>query len=148
MRLALGDSLPLPLGHSLPLTLCRRSERQEGRGAEIRQHALNAAGAAGHADPPSVAGSNGGSSSRLHSQAQEHGTQLCLDLYGVGLFSEPQEPAGGGQTWVSTGNPGKSKATLNTTFAVLRPTPGRVTRSSIAVGTTPPNLLETALQEQ
>ena len=40
-------------------------------------------------------------------------------------------------TWVSTGSPGSLNATLRTTFAVLRPTPGRVTRSSIAEGTWP-----------
>ncbi len=34
------------------------------------------------------------------------------------------------RTWVSTGSPGSSKATLRTTLPVLRPTPGRVTRSS------------------
>ena len=37
-------------------------------------------------------------------------------------------------TWVSTGRPGRSKATLRTTLPVLRPTPGRVTRSSSRVG--------------
>src|SRR5262245_13092685 len=34
-------------------------------------------------------------------------------------------------TWGSTGRPGSSMATLRTTLAVLRPTPGRVTRSDI-----------------
>ena len=37
-------------------------------------------------------------------------------------------------TWVSTGRPGRPKATLRTTLAVLRPTPGSVTRSSSAGG--------------
>ena len=37
-------------------------------------------------------------------------------------------------TWVSTGNPGRSRATERTTLAVLRPTPGSVTRSSMRAG--------------
>src|SRR5207245_1141191 len=40
-------------------------------------------------------------------------------------------------TWVSTANPGMPKATPSTTLAVLRPTPGNVTRSSIRGGTSP-----------
>src|SRR5438874_8641276 len=42
-------------------------------------------------------------------------------------------------TWVSTANPGMPKATPSTTLAVFRPTPGRVTRSSILGGTSPWN---------
>src|SRR5262249_25093299 len=42
-------------------------------------------------------------------------------------------------TWVSTGRPGSLNHTLRTTLAVLRPTPGSVTRSSRALGTSPPN---------
>ncbi len=40
-------------------------------------------------------------------------------------------------TWVSTGRPGRSSATLRTTFAVLRPTPGIDTSSDMRSGTTP-----------
>src|SRR5665647_2675927 len=40
-------------------------------------------------------------------------------------------------TCVSTGSPGTPKALPSTTFAVLRPTPGRVPRSAIRVGTSP-----------
>src|SRR5918996_143018 len=42
-------------------------------------------------------------------------------------------------TWVSTGRPGSPMATLRTTLPVLRPTPGRVTRSDSLRGTSPPN---------
>src|SRR5439155_1399773 len=42
-------------------------------------------------------------------------------------------------TWVSTANPGMPKATPSTTLAVFLPTPGKVTRSSIRGGTSPPN---------
>ncbi len=48
-------------------------------------------------------------------------------------------------TWVSTGRPGRSSATLRSTLAVLRPTPGMVTRSSIALGTSPPKRSTTAV---
>ena len=48
-------------------------------------------------------------------------------------------------TWVSTGRPGRSNATLRSTLAVLRPTPGNVTRSSIREGTTPSNRSTTAV---
>ena len=41
-------------------------------------------------------------------------------------------------TWVSTGRPGRSKATLRTTLAVLRPTPGRAVNSRMEAGTSPP----------
>jgi hypothetical protein len=41
-------------------------------------------------------------------------------------------------TWVSTGRPGSSKATLRTTLAVFRPTPGNFTSWSISEGTRPP----------
>lgn len=41
-------------------------------------------------------------------------------------------------TWVSTGKPGRSSATLRTTFAVFRPTPASAVRSSIDPGTSPP----------
>ena len=47
-------------------------------------------------------------------------------------------------TWVSTGRPGSPIATLRTTLAVLRPTPGRVTRSSIGSGTDPSKRSTTA----
>ena len=47
-------------------------------------------------------------------------------------------------TWVSTARPGRSNATLLITLAVFRPTPGRLTRSSIAVGTSPANLLSSS----
>src|SRR3954454_3878046 len=40
--------------------------------------------------------------------------------------------------WVSTVMPGRPNALPSTTFAVLRPTPGRVTRSSSVFGTWPP----------
>ena len=40
-------------------------------------------------------------------------------------------------TCVSTGKPGRPRATDRTTLAVLRPTPGNVTRSSTAPGTSP-----------
>src|SRR6184192_595312 len=42
-------------------------------------------------------------------------------------------------TWVSTANPGMPNATPSTTLAVFLPTPGKVTRSSIRGGTSPPN---------
>ena len=45
---------------------------------------------------------------------------------------------------MSTGSPGSPKATLRTTLPVLRPTPGIVTRSSSAVGTSPPKRSTTA----
>lgn len=47
-------------------------------------------------------------------------------------------------TWVSTGNPGTPYATPRTTFAVLRPTPRRVSSSSIVRGTSPPNRATTS----
>ena len=40
--------------------------------------------------------------------------------------------------------PGIPKAFPSTTFAVLRPTPGRVTRSRSRGGTSPPNLSQSA----
>ena len=40
---------------------------------------------------------------------------------------------------MSTGSPGTPKALPSTTFAVLRPTPGSVTRSAIRPGTCPSN---------
>ena len=42
-------------------------------------------------------------------------------------------------TWVSTANPGISKALLNASLAVFRPTPGRVVSSSNVWGSSPPN---------
>lgn len=42
-------------------------------------------------------------------------------------------------TCVSTGKPGTPNALPNTTFAVLRPTPGRLTSEAISAGTSPPN---------
>src|SRR2546430_16227055 len=48
-------------------------------------------------------------------------------------------------TWVSTAKPGTLKATPSTTLAVLRPTPGSVTRSSIRPGTSPPKRSTSAL---
>ena len=48
------------------------------------------------------------------------------------------------RTCVSTGSPGRSKATLRTTLAVFRPTPGTVTKSSSLVGTSPPNRCSSA----
>ena len=47
-------------------------------------------------------------------------------------------------TWVSTAKPGFPKATPSTTLAVLRPTPRRVTRSSIRSGTRPPKRATTS----
>ena len=46
--------------------------------------------------------------------------------------------------WVSTVMPGMPKAFPSTTFAVFRPTPGRVTRSRSRGGTSPPNLSQSA----
>ena len=43
--------------------------------------------------------------------------------------------------------PGVSKASPSTTFAVLRPTPGSVTRSSSVFGTSPPNRSTMAAQQ-
>ncbi len=45
---------------------------------------------------------------------------------------------------VSTVMPGIPKAFPSTTFAVFRPTPGRVTRSRSRGGTSPPNLSQSA----
>ena len=45
---------------------------------------------------------------------------------------------------MSTGNPGSWNQTERTTFAVLRPTPGRVTRSSSATGISPSKRATTA----
>ena len=42
------------------------------------------------------------------------------------------------KTWVSTAIVGWPKATLSTTFAVLRPTPGSLTSAAWSAGTTPP----------
>src|ERR1035437_6491572 len=50
-------------------------------------------------------------------------------------------------TWVSTASPGKPKATPRTTLAVLRPTPGSVTRSSISGGTWSSKRSTKALQQ-
>ena len=47
-------------------------------------------------------------------------------------------------TWVSTAKPGLPKATPRTTLAVLRPTPRRVTSSSIRSGTCPPKRATTS----
>src|SRR6202521_751454 len=41
-------------------------------------------------------------------------------------------------TWVSTAKPGTPKPTPRITFAVLRPMPGSLTRSSMLFGTSPP----------
>ncbi len=67
-----------------------------------------------------------------------HGVEGRLDLHRVGLRRSGPGGADSRCTWVSTGRPGRSKATLRTTLAVLRPTPGRVTRSAMAEGTSPP----------
>ncbi len=44
------------------------------------------------------------------------------------------------RTWVSTAMAGMFQASASTTEAVLRPTPRNVTSSSMACGTTPPNV--------
>ena len=49
--------------------------------------------------------------------------------------------------WVSTVMPGTPKALPSTTFAVLRPTPGSVTRSRSRLGTSPPKPLAERLPE-
>ena len=69
------------------------------------------------------------------SSASTFSGSFCL----VSMSSRLMRP-----TWVSTGSPGKPKATLRTTLPVLRPTPGSVTRSSRAVGTSHANRSHTA----
>ena len=61
---------------------------------------------------------------------------VLADRRGADLFAL-RAAAANLQRCVSTAKPGRPKATLRTTLAVLRPTPGSVTRSAMAVGTCP-----------
>ena len=62
---------------------------------------------------------------------------LGLDLLGVGLGSVQPNRRARRPRCVSTVMPGTPNALPSTTFAVLRPTPGSVTRSSSRPGTSP-----------
>src|SRR5450759_2587442 len=113
-------------------------------GAEVVENAGGAVGLAGVADPAPV-----------HDQAQpevgpllrrQHLADLGLDLDRVLLRVRPSL-ALRRVTWVSTASPGKPKATPRTTLAVLRPTPGSVTRSSIRGGTWPSKRSTSALAQ-
>ena len=68
--------------------------------------------------------------SRLGSAAQRSASTFSGSALAVRASNRLNRP-----TWVSTGRPGKPKATLRTTLPVLRPTPGNVTKSSSRVGT-------------
>ena len=71
-------------------------------------------------------------------RAREQRRHLVLDLLRIGLVVQPNRRASRPKC-VSTVSPGTPKAFPSTTFAVLRPTPGSVTRSSSRGGTSPPN---------
>ncbi len=73
-----------------------------------------------------------------HSSGRDQGVEVALDLHRVGLQRSGPADGSARPTWVSTGRPGRPMATLRTTLAVLRPTPGRLVRSSIDDGTSPP----------
>ena len=70
---------------------------------------------------------------------RHHGVQACSTLTGSVSVGEPEARATAAARGCRPGGPGRSKATLRSTLAVLRPTPGSVTRSAIRVGTSPPN---------
>jgi len=54
------------------------------------------------------------------------------------LAAAQRNAVGDRKTWVSTASVGSPKATLSTTLAVLRPTPGKASSASRSFGTSPP----------
>src|SRR5881227_3867358 len=101
------------------------------RRTEIVHDAFRAAGCSGDADPAAV-------QDQPHSEAGISLVTSASILTGSVLLVRRSRRVSR-VTWVSTANPGMPNATPSTTLAVFLPTPGKVTRSSIRGGTSPPN---------
>ena len=114
----------------------RPGHGEGGRGADVRQQALLAPWAAGQAHPAAVEDES--EAERPPLPGREQGADLGLGLHRIGLGRSGPGAAPGGPRGCPRAGPGRPKATLRTTLAVLRPTPGRVTSSSISEGTVPP----------
>jgi hypothetical protein len=105
------------------LTLCGQARRR----TDVLEHAFGTFRTLRIADSAPV--ENHPQAERASFGGRQKAVQFELQLDRVVQHAEPERLLSR-PTWVSTGRPGRSKATLRTTLPVLRPTPGRVTRSS------------------